>query len=94
MLAIGARLMRRAGVLAAWTNLARHRTAPGARHLKNIVEINRRGTTVCWSEQNAHMALLSPSAGYVLETGRVVLRGHGRRNLAANDEVRRVIWEG
>jgi branched-chain amino acid transport system ATP-binding protein len=54
---------------------------------KNIVEINRRGTTVLLVEQNAHMALSIAQRGYVLETGRVVLED-AAANLAANDEVR------
>jgi len=54
---------------------------------KNIVEINRRGTTVLLVEQNAHMALTIAQRGYVLETGRVVLEDTAAK-LAANDEVR------
>ena len=54
---------------------------------KNIVEINRRGTTVLLVEQNAHMALSIAQRGYVLETGRVVLEDEAAK-LAANDEVR------
>ncbi len=54
---------------------------------KNIVEINRRGTTVLLVEQNAHMALSIAKRGYVLETGRVVLEDDAAK-LAANDEVR------
>ena len=54
---------------------------------KNIVEINRRGTTVLLVEQNAHMALSIAQRGYVLETGRVVLEDTAAK-LASNDEVR------
>ena len=54
---------------------------------RNIVEINRRGTTVLLVEQNAHMALSIARRGYVLETGRVVLEDEAAK-LAANDEVR------
>jgi branched-chain amino acid transport system ATP-binding protein len=54
---------------------------------KNILEINRRGTTVLLVEQNAHMALSIAQRGYVLETGRVVLEDAAAK-LAANDEVR------
>ena len=54
---------------------------------KNIVEINRRGTTVLLVEQNARMALGIAQRGYVLETGRVVLEDESAK-LAANDEVR------
>ena len=54
---------------------------------KNIVEINRRGTTVLLVEQNARMALGIAQRGYVLETGHVVLEDDSTK-LAANDEVR------
>lgn len=40
-----------------------------------IQEINRQGTTVLLIEQNARMALLASHRGYVLETGRIVLKG-------------------
>jgi len=74
-----------------WTNLARHRTALVARHLQNIVEINRRGTTVLLVGRMRTWRCPSPSAGYVLETGRVLLEDTAA-NLAANDEVRARIW--
>ena len=54
---------------------------------RNIVEINRRGSTVLLVEQNARMALGIARRGYVLETGRVVLEDESAK-LAANDEVR------
>ncbi len=40
-----------------------------------IKEINRAGTTVFLSEQNANIALMITERGYVLENGRIVLEG-------------------
>ncbi|MBC7104338.1 MAG: ATP-binding cassette domain-containing protein, partial [Firmicutes bacterium] len=40
-----------------------------------IAEINRAGTTVFLSEQNANIALRIAQRGYVLENGRIVLEG-------------------
>ena len=48
-----------------------------------IASLNReRGTTILLVEQNAHLALRAAHRGYVLETGRVVLRGSGAELLA------------
>ena len=41
---------------------------------------SRRGTTIFLVDQNARAALAVADRGYVLETGRVVLAGHGRRS--------------
>ena len=38
-----------------------------------IKEINAEGTPILLVEQNAHMALVTASRGYVMETGRIVL---------------------
>jgi branched-chain amino acid transport system ATP-binding protein len=43
-----------------------------------IQEINRQGTTILLVEQNAHMALSLAHKAYVLETGRIVLKGPAR----------------
>lgn len=40
-----------------------------------ILEINKQGTSILLVEQNAQMALSVAHRGYVLETGRVVLKG-------------------
>jgi branched-chain amino acid transport system ATP-binding protein len=54
-----------------------------------IGRMNReRGTTILLVEQNAHLALQTAHRGYVLENGRVGLRGSGAE-LLANPEVRR-----
>jgi branched-chain amino acid transport system ATP-binding protein len=45
------------------------------RVLELIAEINRQGVTVFMVEQNANLALQVAHAGYVLQTGRIVLRG-------------------
>ena len=38
-----------------------------------IKEINKLGTTILLVEQNARMALMAASRGYLLETGRIVM---------------------
>jgi branched-chain amino acid transport system ATP-binding protein len=53
-----------------------------------VREINRSGTTVLLVEQNAKAALEIADFGYVLETGRITLRGPGKE-LLANDGVRK-----
>jgi branched-chain amino acid transport system ATP-binding protein len=45
------------------------------RVLELIAEINRQGVTVFMVEQNANLALQIAHEGYVLQTGRIVLRG-------------------
>ncbi len=52
-----------------------------------IKEINNRGTTILLVEQNARMALLIASRGFVLETGRVMLADTAA-NLLANEEMK------
>ncbi len=49
-----------------------------------IQEINRQGVTVLLVEQNVYQSLRIATRGYVLETGRVVLKGSGEELL--NDE--------
>jgi branched-chain amino acid transport system ATP-binding protein len=51
-----------------------------------VQEINRQGTTIVLVEQNARTALALAHYAYVLENGKVVLRGTGR-DLAANPQV-------
>ncbi|HAV00961.1 MAG: ABC transporter ATP-binding protein [Lachnospiraceae bacterium] len=52
-----------------------------------IKEIHKQGTTVLLIEQNANMALKVADYGYVMETGRISLKGSGD-DLLANDRVR------
>jgi len=52
-----------------------------------IKEINRQGVTVLLIEQNANMALKTAHVGYVLETGRVTMKGTGAE-LLANESVK------
>ena len=52
-----------------------------------IVDINKQGTSVLLIEQNAMMALSIADYGYVMETGKVVMDGEGRK-LLADDDVR------
>lgn len=53
-----------------------------------IQEVNRRGVTVLLIEQNANMALKIAHQAYVLETGRITLRGTGK-DLLANESVKK-----
>jgi len=58
------------------------------RTIFNIIRnINEEGTTVLLVEQNASMALSIAKTGYVIETGRVVLRDSAH-NLILNPQVR------
>ncbi len=50
-----------------------------------IVEINQQGTSVLLIEQNAMMALSIASYGYIMETGKVVMDGDGKKLLADDD---------
>ena len=52
-----------------------------------IQEINKAGTTILLVEQNARMALLIASRGFVLETGRMMLTDTAA-NLLANEEMK------
>ena len=52
-----------------------------------IREINRQGVTILLIEQNANMALKTADFAYVLETGRITLRGTGAE-LLANESVK------
>lgn len=49
-----------------------------------IKEISQQGTTVLLIEQNAHMALSIADRGYVIETGKVTIKGNAKDML--NDE--------
>ena len=50
-----------------------------------IVEINQQGTSVLLIEQNAMMALSVANFGYIMETGKVVMDGDGKKLLADDD---------
>jgi branched-chain amino acid transport system ATP-binding protein len=56
--------------------------------LEAVAAINRAGTMVLLSEQNAYAALAIAHRGYVLENGRIVLDGPAAE-LMQHDEVRR-----
>ena len=58
-----------------------------------VKEINAQGTTILLVEQNANMALKVARRGYVLETGRVVLKDDASA-LAANEEVKKAYLGG
>ncbi len=53
-----------------------------------IREINKLGVTILLIEQNAKAALEIADYGYVLETGRIVLKGTGK-DLLTNDDVKK-----
>jgi branched-chain amino acid transport system ATP-binding protein len=52
-----------------------------------IKEINQQGVTILLIEQNANMALRTADIGYVLETGRITMKGSGQE-LLTNARVR------
>ena len=52
-----------------------------------IREIHKQGTTVLLIEQNANMALKVADYGYVMETGRISLKGTGEE-LLSNEQVK------
>ena len=57
------------------------------RVLDMIRTVNATGVSIFMIEQNAHLALQIADAGYVLQTGRIVLSGPAR-DLLANPEIR------
>ena len=44
---------------------------------RKIKDLNKKGTTILFVEQNAHMALEISSKAYVLEAGKIALKGKG-----------------
>ncbi|MEO6570709.1 MAG: ABC transporter ATP-binding protein [Ilumatobacteraceae bacterium] len=50
-----------------------------------IVDINKQGTSVLLIEQNAMMALSVADYGYIMETGKIVMDGDGKKLLADDD---------
>jgi branched-chain amino acid transport system ATP-binding protein len=60
---------------------------------KTVREIAAQGTTILLVEQNANMALKVAHRGYVLETGRVLLRDDASA-LAKNEDVKRAYLGG
>lgn len=58
-----------------------------------IQDIQKQGTTVLLIEQNAKKALSIADRGYVLETGKIVLSGTGKK-LLASDEVQKAYLGG
>jgi branched-chain amino acid transport system ATP-binding protein len=60
---------------------------------QTIAEINQAGKTILLVEQNANMSLHIASHGYVLETGRIVLTGSGKK-LMGNPRVKEAYLGG
>src|SRR5690606_17802363 len=50
-----------------------------------IGDINKQGTSVLMIEQNAMMALSIADYGYIMETGKIVMDGDGKKLLADDD---------
>jgi len=53
-----------------------------------IKEIHKQGVTILLVEQNANAALKIADVGYVIETGRITLKGTGQE-LLSNEEIRK-----
>jgi len=53
-----------------------------------IKEINKQGVTILLIEQNANAALHIADMGYVIETGKIIIKGTGKE-LLCNDDVKR-----
>jgi len=53
-----------------------------------IKEINKQGVTILLIEQNANAALKIADIGYVIETGRITIKGSGK-DLLNNDDVKK-----
>jgi branched-chain amino acid transport system ATP-binding protein len=53
-----------------------------------IKEIHKQGVTILLIEQNANAALHVANVGYVIETGRITLKGTGKE-LLANEEIKK-----
>lgn len=60
---------------------------------KTIKEINDKGVTILLVEQNANVALGLSDRAYVLENGRIVIRGTGEE-LLNNEEIKRAYLGG
>jgi branched-chain amino acid transport system ATP-binding protein len=58
-----------------------------------IKEINAEGTTILLVEQNAHMALVTAHRGYVMETGRIVLKDDTKA-LLKSDRIKKAYLGG
>ena len=55
---------------------------------ETIIEINKSGVTIFLVEQNAHMALTISTTGFVMETGRIVLKDQASA-LLENEQVKK-----
>ena len=58
------------------------------RIMTTVTTLQQQGTTILLVEQNAQAALQRANQGYVLEVGKIVLKGSGQE-LLASDEVRK-----
>lgn len=58
-----------------------------------IQDLNKEGTTILLVEQNAHMALKIANRAYVLETGKIVLKGSAKE-LMQSEEIQKAYLGG
>jgi ABC-type multidrug transport system ATPase subunit len=58
-----------------------------------VQRINQEGVAVLFTEQNVQLALSVSHRGYLLESGRIVLEGSGRRCWARNGAARVLGYE-
>jgi ABC-type branched-chain amino acid transport systems, ATPase component len=56
--------------------------------MQTVKKLQSQGTTILLVEQNAQAALSLADHGYVLEVGKIVIRGTGK-DLLVNDDVRK-----
>jgi branched-chain amino acid transport system ATP-binding protein len=56
--------------------------------MQTVKKLQSQGTTILLVEQNAQAALSLADHGYVLEVGKIVIRGTGK-DLLVNDAVRK-----
>jgi len=56
--------------------------------MSTVKTLQSQGTTILLVEQNAQAALSLADHGYVLEVGKIVIRGTGK-DLLVNDDVRK-----
>ncbi len=93
MLALGRGLMARPKLLLVDEPLLGLSPA-SAQHTFNVLrEINERGVSILFIEQNVQSALGLADRGYVLESGRVVLDGNSS-DLLGSDDVKRIFLGG
>ena len=59
------------------------------RNFEIIQQVHESGVAILVVEQNANVSLSIADRGYVLQTGRVVLDGQGRRSCSQHEDLRK-----